>query len=217
MSYILDALKKAEAERTLGSVPNIHAQPIATALPAARRSFRRGPLMWIALTALAIVFGALAWLKPWNTAPGSMAAAPQAAQSAPKTAGAEPKSAPLQPPSANTPMAVPSAAEAPPAAAAGPAAAATQPADELPPPEASVAKPAKPKAVPKPARKPKENKPAQPAKSSEPQLAKNTEPPPESRVAMLRELPENIQREIPALTISGYIYAGNPADRSVLI
>ncbi|MDB5764669.1 MAG: hypothetical protein JWQ21_3664, partial [Herminiimonas sp.] len=42
-------------------------------------------------------------------------------------------------------------------------------------------------------------------------------PPPESRVAMLRELPENIQREIPALTISGYIYAGNPADRSVLI
>jgi len=36
-------------------------------------------------------------------------------------------------------------------------------------------------------------------------------------VATLRELPPQIQREIPAMTVGGYIYSGNKADRSVLI
>lgn len=40
---------------------------------------------------------------------------------------------------------------------------------------------------------------------------------PQAQVATLRELPENIQREIPALTISGYIYSNIPSERSVLI
>jgi general secretion pathway protein B len=37
------------------------------------------------------------------------------------------------------------------------------------------------------------------------------------RIALLQELPAQIQREIPALAVNGYIYASNPADRSVLI
>ena len=37
------------------------------------------------------------------------------------------------------------------------------------------------------------------------------------RIALLQELPVQIQREIPTLAINGYIYASNPADRSVLI
>jgi general secretion pathway protein B len=36
-------------------------------------------------------------------------------------------------------------------------------------------------------------------------------------VGTLRDLPPNIQREIPAVNVNGYIYAVNPADRSVLI
>jgi general secretion pathway protein B len=37
------------------------------------------------------------------------------------------------------------------------------------------------------------------------------------RIASLQDLPAQIQREIPTLAINGYIYASNPADRSVLI
>jgi general secretion pathway protein B len=40
---------------------------------------------------------------------------------------------------------------------------------------------------------------------------------PEPPIPTLRELPEQIQREIPTLAISGYIYSGNKADRTVLI
>ena len=32
-----------------------------------------------------------------------------------------------------------------------------------------------------------------------------------------RDLPEHLRREMPAVTIGGYIYAANPADRSVII
>jgi general secretion pathway protein B len=42
-------------------------------------------------------------------------------------------------------------------------------------------------------------------------------PPAPARIALLQELPPQIQREIPTLAINGYIYASNPADRSVLI
>ena len=37
------------------------------------------------------------------------------------------------------------------------------------------------------------------------------------RIALLQELPAQIQREIPPIAINGYLYASNPADRSVLI
>jgi general secretion pathway protein B len=39
----------------------------------------------------------------------------------------------------------------------------------------------------------------------------------EARVPALRELPEPIQRQIPALAIGGYIYSKNPADRLLLV
>ena len=41
--------------------------------------------------------------------------------------------------------------------------------------------------------------------------------PPETYVMSVRELPENIQRELPSLAITGYIYSSNPAERSMLI
>jgi general secretion pathway protein B len=41
--------------------------------------------------------------------------------------------------------------------------------------------------------------------------------PSEAPLLALHELPEHIQREIPTLSIGGYIYSGNKADRSVLI
>ena len=44
MSYILEALKKAQAERQLGNAPDIHA-PAPTPLPAAAAKSSRKPLL----------------------------------------------------------------------------------------------------------------------------------------------------------------------------
>ena len=66
MSYILEALKKAQAERQLSSAPTIHALPIQAA-PAHAASGARAPL-WIALGAVSVlaVGGGVAW---WLQAP----------------------------------------------------------------------------------------------------------------------------------------------------
>lgn len=62
MSYILEALKKSDAERRLGSAPTIHAVPVGAPQNAATDT-RRWPA-WIALGAVtlaAVVVGVLAW------------------------------------------------------------------------------------------------------------------------------------------------------------
>lgn len=40
---------------------------------------------------------------------------------------------------------------------------------------------------------------------------------PEDTLQTLRDLPEAIQREIPGISVGGYIYSKNPADRLLLI
>jgi general secretion pathway protein B len=60
MSYILEALKKAQAERQLGNAPTIHAVPVGAA-PLDPAGARRRPL-WIALAAVGLAaLAALAW------------------------------------------------------------------------------------------------------------------------------------------------------------
>ena len=87
MSYILDALKKAESERGLGSIPNVHAQPVSTIpLEDSPSHWSRRPLMWIALAALLILFAAFAWFKPWQATPALITTAPLPEQ---KIAGCE--------------------------------------------------------------------------------------------------------------------------------
>ena len=68
MSYILDALKRAESERSRGAVPGVHAQP-----PAAASSAAKGPggVVWAAagLVALALVGALVWWLAGRGAAP----------------------------------------------------------------------------------------------------------------------------------------------------
>ncbi len=69
MSYILDALRRADAERSRGVVPGLHAQSLpADAEPAARNY---APLLWAAGGAgvlLAAGVAVLLW-APWRSAP----------------------------------------------------------------------------------------------------------------------------------------------------
>ena len=87
--------------------------------------------------------------------------------------------------------------------------------------------PAEPAARPAPAPAPvaiavkEEEKPREQALKKPPEkktVPSETKPvPSEAPLLALHELPEHIQREIPTLSVGGYIYSGNKADRSVLI
>ena len=67
MSYILDALRRAETERQRGAVPGLHAQAMATSLAEPVSVSRRGPgaLLWAGGAGLLLALGATAW---WLTA-----------------------------------------------------------------------------------------------------------------------------------------------------
>lgn len=187
MSYILEALKKAEAERQLGAAPTIHAPMLDTAVP--RAAMLRRPLV-IAIGALAgaiAVLAAVLWQRTASVAPA--AAAPPAVVAPPFAAVPAP---------VVKPAAVP--AVAPPPPPPPPPVAVTEPAP-VPPPVMAEAKPAPAAAEPAP---------ATPAPKPPSKLA-------EEPVQALADLPEPIRRAIPSFSMDGYMYSANPADRLILI
>jgi general secretion pathway protein B len=176
MSYILDALKKAEAERHSGAASAGRSHPVfATA--GKRSSSGRTPWRWGVgiLSALAIGLASFAWF------------------------GATRGKAPLVPNDA-----APSVTQA-----------ATLPPTEEKLPPAAVNAPAIPKEKTVRTTKTPEKKQRQ-AHDTTP-LAPAPVNTGEASIATLRELPEQIQREIPPLAISGYIYSRNKAESTVLI
>jgi general secretion pathway protein B len=191
MSYILDALKKAEAERQIGGVPSIHDAASGTGARPEETSFLRRALPWLitGLPALAML-AYLLWSHPWSRGDPAPAAL-----------------APAQPAPAPQPALLPEAA-APAAPAHRTAQVAEKPVHPAPPPvtvaekpKAEVAKPVAP--TPATATSVTETPAATPAAEEE--------------AGTVRDLPESIQRELPQVTITGYLYARNPADRSALI
>ena len=98
MSYILDALRKADAERDRGNVPGIHAQPSFGGAMPSRTPPAAKPWFWLAAGALAVLIGvALAWylMRPSPTAavatlPAPIATAPVAVAPAPAPAPVSP-------------------------------------------------------------------------------------------------------------------------------
>lgn len=245
MSYILEALKKAQAERQIGNTPTIHA-PTLSSVPAGQGArSRRTPV----IVAMALMVAAIAGLATMlvrqqsaanqPVAPGAPAAAASAAAAAP-TAPAE-AVVPAAPRDVSAPDlagAVPATAsqgaaqQAPVAMAAAPARAA-----DASPSQRSASAPA---SIPRTADARAAQHEATPAAAETPQLQakKHTgdtarvadvaqavpiaPPPPapapvEEQVQSLRELPEPIQRAIPQVTLGGYMYSKNPADRLLLI
>ena len=188
MSYILEALKKAQAERARGAVPGVDAQPVPTIASRAPVSLQTWAITVFVLLAFC---AALYWQGPWrrsdSVAPKVVARVPEA----------------VVPPAPTPPKADAASEPASPSAPAPAAAAAATPA-------VSPA-PAPPAAPAKPLRKLGERPPGEAVAAATPPV-----PAPE-RIALLQDLPAQIQREIPTLAINGYIYASNPADRSVLI
>ena len=202
MSYILDALKKAEAQRKLGTVPSIHSDA------SGRVPIIAGPhagisRLWAVPAAVLLVAGVLAWFAPWQAAlPPPVKILPQEQPAPPQVAAVQAAAAVVKP-SVETRPANDMSAEKP----------VEKPVDKPAPlPAAAPAeRSAKTEPLPsKPIREIKADKPPTP-------IAAAPASPPKKEPPMLHELPENIQREMPALTIGGYLYAANPSARSIVI
>jgi general secretion pathway protein B len=219
MSYILDALRRADSERERGAVPSLNAQPEPLlpddepAPPGARR--------WILLAAglgvIVLLGGTLAWAltrsAPAPAGPAGAATAmgnsqvPAGTPNAPPPGtgvggGAPGASAPSLPP-------LPPEAYAPPPAAPKPVARAEPAAGGL----ASTA--TAPAAV-APARSPGAAGAAgaRRAAPSAPGDGRGAEPP---RVYAQHELPEEVRLGIPALVVNGSVYSKSAADRFLII
>jgi general secretion pathway protein B len=206
MSYILDALKRADAQRTHGGVPGLHTRQLATpALPAATRT---GRYLWPAVAALALgTSAALWWLWPMPGRELQLAAVPSAATKAPVNTGQ------VQPPAMVTTKS---------AVAATPATSAMQSAKPATTTEIAARQtvaplPSKPeselsaKTLATSARatiKPPTPIPGTPASVSQTESA---------ALPLLSELPQELRRQIPALVITGAVYSANPAQRLLLV
>lgn len=135
MSYILEALKRAEAERERerGAVPGLNTQPLAAAAEAPAAPAWLRPALWAGGGAVVVLAGALGWR--WFGAAGAPAAVPTmppvalAHETAPRPANVQPLPVTVPPstapvPPAPLPAAAPVAAMPPvaaPAATNGPA------------------------------------------------------------------------------------------------
>ncbi|WP_338771508.1 general secretion pathway protein GspB [Massilia sp. METH4] len=254
MSYILEALKKAQAERQLGETPGIHT-PVPQAPAGGAAPLRKPLAAAFAVMALAIVgLAAVIWRQA--TAPAQPPVVPVAAvpaaqvpltQTAPGHSGQAPvvqavpvqsaqvpvaQAVPMQSAQAPVAHAVPMQSAQLPVAQAVPAQSAqvaVTPARRAPPvsqPAAAAAASATALAAastPPPAVQPVHagspvagvNPP--PLRGEGARAAKKEEPAGEEHVQALRDLPEPIQRAIPPISMSGYMYSPNPADRLVLI
>ena len=196
MSYILDALRRADSERERGAVPSLHSKQIAPGVAdgddgdePAGRSVQ--PLWWaVGGLSLALV-GMAAWLVL-----GRSAAEPEPVRVAPPVA-----QAPVLP--APSPV-----LETPPAAAPQPApepvAAQPAPVERKSVPVSTA--PARVAAAPKPAPKPAEKPVAAAAPRDE-----------DTPVPSISELPDDIRRQLPTLSVSGASYSKNPASRMLIL
>ena len=188
MSYILDALRRADAERAQGAVPDLNAQPLPMrAADDDGRSRTGARWLWLGAGAALV----LAALGAWQFL-GREAGVQQAETSSPAApAAAVPAPAPA-------PASLPASAPAPPAPAATPPAAVRAPAAAPKPPP-----PAPKAAAPRPA--PKRVVPKPPA------------PAPAPRIPKLAELPAEFRAGLPPLSIGGSVYSPQPAARMVIV
>jgi general secretion pathway protein B len=126
MSYILEALKKAQAERQLGNAPTLNAVPVGAPPPAPAHARAVPGLAIGAVIAAALVLGGVVW---WARAPAPavVLTAPVAAVPAPAPAAVvAPAPVPAAPALAVAPASKP-VAEAPPVQAQAPRPAAIKP------------------------------------------------------------------------------------------
>ena len=233
MSYILDALRRADAERSRGAVPGLHAQNLpGDAEPAARN---HGPLIWAAGAAGVLVVAgvAIVLFGPWHAAPapeGRLAGSPEARTALVPAPAAElaptaRDSAPAAPAQGEQPAAQPGAIDPgarpieppmrrtvppayPPSPSQRPTVAPARMATLAPPADARAPAPAVTPAQP-PAEHYGEPIPAAPMPAPAPTRG--------NAVTSINNLPPNVRSQLPRLSVGGAIYSETPSARMVIL
>lgn len=238
MSYILDALRRAESERERerSAVPTLHAQTVGAHLnqqddeetsSAGQARWRLAAAAVLALGALALLgFGLRSWLSApphqpapvpvvadSNVAPAVSAIVPAVPSSMPAASVPEPSPQIAPQPS---PAAIPTVATSvPPPVRNLPAAAAPIQAPVLAQPTVSppvATAPLQTKSQPPNAKPAPSGSPVlSPTIASAPMPAANAAPP------ALASLPESLRRELPPLVAGGAMYSDTPANRMLII
>lgn len=211
MSLILDALRRADAERQRGGVPGLHAQTGIT-LPThggtgPQAASRQHWLLLGAVGALLLAgLAVLAWLRIGTPAPVPAAALPVAVPAA--VLVATPAAAPVAAAAASAPPQPGVLAATPAPALPQPAGMPPQPAGVPPRPAAAPHGPAPTALLPRPVAAP-----ALPRTPAAQQVAAAAA----QRLPTLADLPEALRRALPAMTLGGSMYAEQPALRMVII
>jgi general secretion pathway protein B len=199
MSYILDALKKAEAERERGQVPGINAAAPAPQPEEFYEGQRLPSWVWAVLGALMMLIAALVWsLTGRDDAP-----APVQSQAPEATTGQPPMQA-----SAPAPLARHSATTHLPEQAPAFEPEATLPEAPLPAPTRRARQLAAPQID-------------QAAPDAEPSNRSNAKAAPKAgankHVYTTNELPEDIRQALPTMQFGGAMYSDQPSSRMLII
>lgn len=215
MSYILDALKKADAERERGQgrAPGLHARPAPMVDDPAEPATRSlGVAVWVIAGLLGALVVVLGW-RLWAPAEAPQPAQASAVVPAAPAPRAEPQPAPVKPVAPAAPVIEPVAPPPPP-----------QPRADAP---RSTEAPAPRTAEPTPSITASRNAaPTPPAASG----ASITEARPVAKPAAtasrpsdvpalytLQTLPEAVRRDLPTIAVSGAMYSETPAQRMLII
>ena len=201
MSYILDALKRADAERERGQVPGLHAHPLGEGSTGDARPGTPRWALWGGVAAGAVVLAALAWRMGADAnAPVPVPRLPAPAE--PTIATAPEKPAPAPSPATPAPD-VPSYAPPPVTAIARPSAKEARPpavAAASSPPVAAVTV-APPTVTP----------------AAPPATTPKAAPPATAAIPLLAELPSSIRQQLPTLTVGGSVYSEDAASRFIML
>ena len=247
MSYILEALRRAESERERkrGGVPGLHAKPVPMPSPDDLGEQRRKPWQWVAGGLAVGVLLMIAW-RWWSLEPlvdeAALARAPVGGNVS--QGSADPATAAPPPAPSPAPTTAPAAAPAPALAPAEPTARAASAPAATPKAAASGAAPDRPPRSTKPATPPRSTAttaardtaaapgpgaaPAQaPAPAAQSTAANTAAPrtgagaaapaPPPERLRTLTELPDDLRRSVPQLAFGGSVYSDTPSQRMVIL
>ncbi len=195
MSYILEALKKADADRERSRVPDLHAQPDPLADRDRRRSLGRG--VWAGASLLVMLAAGLAW---WALSPAPTPAPARTATVTAPTTGPTPGATPER----NAGL-----LDRPPLAERAAAPPATQPAAVI---AVEIAPPTPPRPV---------GELAKPAVAS----PVATAAPPAAaaasagalRLPSLAELPADVRSQLPVLNVGGSMYSTSASVRMLIL
>jgi general secretion pathway protein B len=235
MSYILEALRRAEAERQRGAVPGLHTQPMAAALPAgqgsadaAQRTWRPGTwaLAGLLLAGLLAAAVGLGWLLKPPSAVVAVATPPVVLSAARRSfAPAVPPQAVGLAAGAAAVQRAALAAAAPPVPLIAPATASAEGLARLPPPRRAPAPTAAP--ATRPITEPAAASTRSPLAAAATVAAAAAPPAPApvaagpgsapARLPTLAELPDALRREVQPLNLGGAVYADKATLRIVIV